>query len=433
MLPLLAAFLATPTAALNTVCYYDSASYIREGFGKLLNPDLEIALNFCSHLMYGYAGLEPRTYMAHSLNENLDVYKHQFSEVTALKKKFPNLKVLLSVGGDKDVDAAHPDKYMELLEGERVRQAAFINSAHSLVKTYNFDGLDLAFQFPKNKARKVHTEVGSFWKKFKKVFTGEFIVDPKAEQHKEQFTSFVRDVRNAFKPDGLMLTLTVLPNVNSSWYFDVPAISHNLDFVTLAAFDFLTPERNPEEADFSAPLYELYDKNRLPQYNANFQVDYWLQNLCPANKINLGIAFYGRAWKLTTDSGLAGVPVVSSTNGPAPAGIQSLREGLLSYPEICAKLRNPSNTYLKGADAPLRIVTDPTKRYGPYAYRPADANGNHGMWVSYEDPGSTSNKANYVRSKNLGGMAFFELGYDDFRGLCNGDKYPLLRAAKYNL
>lgn len=187
--------------------------------GKLLNPDLEIALQFCTHLVYGYCGIKPDTFQVYSLHEDLDINKYQFSEVTAMKRKFPHLKVLLSIGGDKDVDPDHPNKYIDLLEGERVRQTAFINSVYSLVRSYGFDGVDLAFQFPKNKPRKVHSDVGMAWKKFKKFFTGDFIVDPKSDEHKEQFTYLVRDLKNALRPDGYMLSLTVLPNVNSTCKF----------------------------------------------------------------------------------------------------------------------------------------------------------------------------------------------------------------------
>ncbi|XP_013099261.1 chitinase-like protein Idgf2 isoform X3 [Stomoxys calcitrans] len=416
------------------VCYYDSGSYIREGLGKLLNPDLELALQFCTHLVYGYCGIKHDTFQVFSLNEDLDINRHQFSEVLSLKRKYPHIKVLLSIGGDKDVDPDHPNKYIELLEGERVRQTAFINTAYSMVRSYGFDGIDLAFQFPKNKPRKVHSDIGMAWKKFKKIFTGDFIVDPKAGEHKEQFTSLLRDLKNSLRPDGYMLTLTVLPNVNSSWYFDVPAVSSFVDYINIAAFDFLTPERNPEEADFTAPLYELYEQNRLPHYNADFQIAYWLQQTCPANKLVLGMATYGRTWKLTSDSNASGgVPVVPATDGAADSGMQSQTPGLLSWPEICGKLPNAKNAYLKGADAPLNRVGDPTKRYGAYAYRLADSNGEHGIWISYDDPEAAANKASYVHSKGLGGLSLFDLSYDDFRGLCNGDKYPILRAAKYRL
>ncbi|EDV94176.1 chitinase-like protein Idgf2 [Drosophila grimshawi] len=430
---LLSFFVAVTSAASNLVCYYDSSSYTREGLGKLLNPDLEIALQFCSHLVYGYMGISAENFQAHSLNENLDVYKHQFSEVTSFKRKYPHLKVLLSIGGDHDIDLEHPNKYIELLEAEKVRQTAFIHSAYALVKNYGFDGLDLAYQLPKNKPRKVHGEIGSVWKSFKKLFTGDFVVDPNAALHKEQFTALVRDVKDSLRADGFLLSLTVLPNVNSTWHFDIPALNGLVDFVNLAAFDFVTPARNPEEADYSAPLYEPTGQNRLSHYNADYQVQYWLQQGFPASKLNLGVATYGNAWKLSPESGLEGVPIVANTEGNSAEGLQSQKAGLLSFPEICSKLSNPQNQYLKGNDSPLKRVTDPSKRFGNYAFRPVDGAVTEGIWISYDDADAASNKAAYVRAKNLGGVALFDLSYDDFRGLCTNDKYPILRSIKYRL
>lgn len=100
---------------------------------------------------------------------------------------------------------------------------------------------------------------------------------------------------------------------------------------------------------------------------------------------------------------------------------------------MCGFLPNPSNAHLKGEHQPLRIQRDPTMRYGTYAYRLPDENGNHGLWVGYEDPETAQSKATYVVRKNLAGVAIHDLSNDDFRGSCTGDKYPILRAAKYRL
>lgn len=215
-------------------------------------------------------------------------------------------------------------------------------------------------------------------------------------------------------------------------YFDAPVIAGNVDFINLATFDFLTPARNPEEADYSAPLYEAFGQNRLPHYNVNFQMEHWLLQRVPASKLNIGIASYGRAWKLTIDSGSSGMPV-QHADGPAHAGGQTKTEGLLNWAEICQLLPNPSNVNAKGHAAPIKRVPDPTKRYGSYAYRAADENGLYGLWVSYDDPETASSKAQYVRAKNLGGVALFDLTQDDFRGQCTGDRFPMLRAIKYRL
>jgi len=187
------------------------------GLSKLTLSDMEPALQFCSHLCYGYAGISQTNNKLVSLNEklDLDVGSGLYRQITGLKKKFPQMKVLLSVGGDRDEVDPENNKYLTLLESSNAR-IPFINSAHSLIKTYGFDGLDLAWQFPKNKPKKVHSGIGKFWKGFKKIFTGDFVVDEKAEEHKEEFTALVRELKNAFRPDGFLLGLSVLPNVNST-------------------------------------------------------------------------------------------------------------------------------------------------------------------------------------------------------------------------
>lgn len=210
-------------------------------------------------------------------------------------------------------------------------------------------------------------------------------------------------------------------------------MERNIDFVNLAAFDFLTPERNPDEADFTAPLYEISDQNRLGHYNVEFQVEHWILQRFPASKINLGIPTYGRSWVMTTDSGTTGLPVVAATGGAGPQGPLSKTDGFLRWNEVCAKLPNPGNANGKFGNAPLHRVTDTMKRRGSYAFRAADENGQYGLWVSYEDPDTAANKAGYAKVKGLGGVALFDLSNDDYRGQCTGDKFPMVRAVKYRL
>nr|WIM01400.1 imaginal disc growth factor [Limnephilus flavicornis] len=417
---------ADPTAP-KVVCYYDSRSYVRETQAKMLPSDLDPALTFCSHLVYGYAGIAADSHKLVSLNENLDLDKGHanYRIITQLKRKFPALKVLLSVGGD--ADTTDKEKYMTLVETPEAR-TSFINSAVVILKNYGFDGLDLAWEWPKNKPKKIRGALGSFWHGFKKVFSGDSVVDEKAEEHKAGFTKLVQETKNALRPDNFLLTASVLPNVNSSLFFDVHAIMNSLDFVILDGFDYQTPERNPKEADYTAPLYDLLERNS--QHNVNSLVQWWLKNGLPGHKIVLGMATYARTWKMTSDSAISGVPPLT-VEGPAPEGPYTKEDGLLSYPEVCTKLSNPNNQ--KGIHTHLRKVTDPSKRYGTYAFRVPDDNGEGGVWVSYEDPDTAGNKAGYIRAKALGGIAIHDLSLDDFRGLCSGDKFPLLRAAKYRL
>jgi len=417
---------ALPAPETKIVCYYDSKSFFREGQGKFDVGFLEPALQFCTHLIYRSAGVNAANYKLVPLNEHFDITKDQYRKVTELKRRYPTLRVFLSVGGnDDDKDN---EKYLTLLESVDHR-IAFVNSAHTITKAYGFDGIDLAWQFPTNKPKKIRGKISSFFHGIKKKIAGESVQDEKVEEHKEQFTALVRELKNVFRHDGMQVSVTVLPNVNSTLYFDTRAMMQNADFVNLLAFDYRTAERNPKEADYPAPLYSLID--RKPEENGNAEVQHWVQDGAMSNKLILGIPTYGRAWKMTEDSAISGVPPFP-VEGGAEAGPYTVQEGLYSYPEVCAKLANPQNLKV-GQGKHLRKVGDPSKKYGTYAFRLPDENGEGGIWVGYDDTDTAGNKAGYVRDKGLGGVAIYDLTLDDFRGLCNGEKYPILKAAKLRL
>lgn len=408
------------------ICYYDSRSFARDGQGKMQITDLDPALSFCTHLVYGYAIVNKDTNKLAPLNEQFDVTKQNYQSVTELKRRFPGLRILLSVGGG--ADDQDDTKYMTLLEAAESR-IAFVNSAHTLLKAYNFDGLDLAWEFPTNKPKKVRSTLGSLWHGFKKkIGVSKGKVDDKEEEHREQFTALVRELKNVFRHDGLLLSLSVIPNVNSTIYYDTRALMQHLDWVNLMGFDYQTPKRNPKEVDYPAPLYELIDRH--PDNNLDHSVRRWLETGAAPTKLIVGIPTFARCWKMTTDSAISGVPPFE-TDGACDEGPYTKNSGLLSYAEVCAKMNTPVSA--KGADKRLRKVGDPSKRYGTYAFRLPDENNEFGMWVGYEDPDTAGNKASYAKAKGLGGISINDLSLDDFRGLCTGDKYPVLRAAKFRL
>lgn len=151
-----------------------------------------------------------------------------------------------------------------------------------------------------------------------------------------------------------------------------------------------------------------------------------MENGTPGSKVVIGIPTYARTWKLTADSQISGVPPIE-TDGPGAPGPHTNEPGLLSYAEVCAKLT-------EHAAGRLRRVGDPSKKYGSYAYQSYNEDtGAEGIWVGYEDPDTAGNKAAFVKSKGLGGVAIVDLSLDDFRGVCTGDKYPIVRGAKYKL
>ncbi|KAH8407419.1 hypothetical protein KR222_000535 [Zaprionus bogoriensis] len=414
------------------VCFYDASSFLREGPAHLSLEELKIALQFCNYLVYGYAGIDAETHRIKSLNPELSYNRHHYKSITDLRREFPHLKVLLSVGGDRDLNAEGvPDsgKYLSLLELPEHR-AAFKASVSAELKQYGFDGLDLAWQFPKLRPRQQQGALKRAWSSFKGWFSSSSI-DSQAEEHKRQFAALVRELRIELQASGKQVTLSMLPHVDAELFIDIPAVLSFVDFVSLGTYDLQTPERDPKQADLPAPLYAMYDREE--KHSVLHHVQYWLNHTSNAEQLILGMASYGRSWQMTRNSGITGFPPVAETQGAAAASNYTGIPGLLSWPEICEQLqRHLGQGQDKGADH-LRRVGDPTKRYGVYAYRAAEEGNEPGVWVGYDDPTTTAIKANFAQVQGLGGVALHDLSLDDFRGTCTGDKYPILRAIKYKL
>lgn len=112
----------------------------------------------------------------------------------------------------------------------------------------------------------------------------------------------------------------------------------------------------------------------------------------PHKKIALGLATYGRSFKLSNPSqnGLG-----ARASGGATPGMYTKEGGFLSYYEICKM--------------DLTVVRDNTVK-APYGYV-------GDQWVGFDDRRSLVLKVNtLIKGKNLLGAMFWSLDLDDFKG-----------------
>lgn len=186
--------------------------------------DLEPALSACTHLLYGHAGLRTDNHKIQSLNPmidlDLDGSNGHYRLITQLKQKFPKLKIILSVGGNADRLGTNPDmNYLTLLESSAER-LSFVNSAYALITTYNFDGIDLAWQFPvKPPVKTQPSGLGSLWAGVKAFVGSAPFVDEKVDGHRTGFTDMLQEFQRSFGPENLIVSVTMNPNVPLSKYF----------------------------------------------------------------------------------------------------------------------------------------------------------------------------------------------------------------------
>nr|ANC95009.1 putative imaginal disc growth factor [Lygus hesperus] len=413
------------TQGLRSVCYWNGKSFWREGTAKVTTEELRAALPHCTHLIYGFAAIDDDEYHIQPIDKKLDLDKGkgQWRAVTALKRSFPGLSIMLGLGGNEDEEDV--DKYYQVLEKQE-RRTTLINSIQAILKDFQFDGIDLAWQFPPQHEKYTSTSLSSIWHKVKK--TVGIGVDSKAAEHRDQFTALVRELKAVLRPDGKQLSIAVLPHVNSSVYFDVRQLMPYVDMVNLWTVDYRTPERSPEKADYATPLTYVYP--RIEHQNVESTVNYWLAKGAEPAKLQLGIATWGRTWKLNSDSGLSGVPPLVA-DGPGDKGPHTKKDGLLSYYETCVKLVSPTNP--SAPSGMLRRMQDaPGAHQGTYGFRLPDKNNDEGLWVSFEEPQTAAQKAIYAKQKGLGGVAILDLALDDSRGICDGSAFPITKAAKSN-
>ncbi|KAM7356067.1 chitinase-like protein Idgf3 [Cochliomyia hominivorax] len=413
----------------NVTCFYDTFSIKRGGSANFTENDLRRSLEYCNQIVYGYIGFSSISFSVETLHGKQHL---QFAQVKKLKNQYRNIKFLVSLGGEKDMFESV--KYLKLLEAPDSKQQHFIKSAKNFLKKYHFDGLDLAYQFPTNKIKKsslknVMKQAKNVLKKTmgakvaKNLGVGKFTNTNKKSKsimknhnlHKHRFTELISKLKNTLRRDRLMLTLTVLPHVNVSTYINVPSLINDLDFVNLATFDYSTPRFTPKEADYLAPLNKLSQKS----HNSSVETDvnYWISQHFPRNKLGISVAAFGRTWRVTKALKSDIPPIRSSLDGPGLGGEGTHTQGLLSRSEICSELPKMSKKN--------------NKNLGSYAYRTADLKGSEGLFITYEDEENIAAKINYVKRNSLGGVALFDLSLDDFRGKCKKGTFPILNAIKH--
>ena len=109
----------------------------------------------------------------------------------------------------------------------------------------------------------------------------------------------------------------------------------------------------------------------------------------PAQKIVLGIPFYGRRWK--------GVP--ATNHGLFQKG-ESTGE-IVPYKDVLASRDSFSKYWDEDAQA-------------PYLHNAKDR-----VFISYETPRSIGLKTKYLKEQGLGGVMFWEYSYDNTGALLN--------------
>ncbi|CAI7784769.1 unnamed protein product [Closterium sp. NIES-53] len=250
-----------------------------------------------THVFYAFALIDATTYQVVPSNPAVDVTQGLYLRFnSALKTANPAIKSLLSIGGY----SAGTTTFTNAASSASSR-SAFIQSAIHFARSYNFDGLDIDWEYP----------------------TGQTAL----------FSALLTDFRAAIESEAassgrpkLLLSAAVSayePTVTQA--YDVPTLNKTLDLVNIMTYDL----HGSWEA--KTGMHTALEDLSNPQLSLKGAMAAWVSRGLDGSKAMLGLAMYGRTWTLASTSS-TGVGAVAT--GPGLAGSVSQEAGVLFYREI---------------------------------------------------------------------------------------------------
>ena len=311
-----------------------------------------------THINYAFVIIKNnRAYLEHEKTDTVN-----FHNLVKLKKINPNLKLLISIGG---WGGSH--NFSDAVLTDTAREA-FAASAIAIVKKYNFDGVDIDWEYP--------NDIGA----------GNIYRPEDKHNFTLMFQKLRLDLDTLEKQTGSKKLLTTAAGGFTRFLklTEMGEASKYLDYVSLMTYDFAQ-----DSLHIVLHHTNLYSsKGYKTLCSADIAVHDFMAAGVPADKLVVGVAFYGHT--------LAAADSQKMVLGAKTAAIRVRGVGG-GYTFIKDSLINQKGyKYYRDKDA-----------YAPYLY-----NADLRQFITFDDEWSVKNKCKYVKKNNLAGVMFWEYSSD---------------------
>ena len=301
--------------------------------------------------------------------------------LAAYKTDYPELKLLLFVGGwGKNADG------FSVMAKDPEKRALFCSECVRLCNEYNLDGVDLDWEYPTYAAKTYLDDGGTY-------YNG---ADP---ADKQNFTTLVKDLREALGPDKLISFAAASDDFHSGDYMEYKKVLDYVDYINVMTYSMGDPcPSDPSKQRHNSPLYTNPDLFYNSRGGADCIEGYHNEQGVPYDRMNYGIGFYGH-----------GDGTVYPSSVAYPTAKDALTKGY----------------YTK--DGKQKSVTGYNKRWWDEKSKSVYLGDDRGvMYASYEDVESIGWRVKYAKEKGLLGAFAWEYREDDSEGTLRKAFYELM-------
>ena len=303
----------------------------------------EYNLNGVDQLIYSFLHLKGNKLAIDNEKDSITLLK-----ITKQKNKYPNLKVLVSLGGWGGCETCS-----DIFNTKQGRDE-FARSTANIIDFYNADGIDLDWEYPAISGYPGH--------KYQ-------------ELDRDNFTDLIRLLRKYMEKNDVLSFAAggfdrFIDN-SIDWEAVVPLV----DNINIMSYDFVGS--GSKKTGHHTSLFSTNEQNR----SADFAIKYLIEKGMPSYKIIIGAAFYIKTFKDVSDI----------NNGIFQEATYNRSYNRINFDDIKEN---------------FEFFWDSVAQ-APYAYDSINK-----IFATFDDEKSIVLKVKYAKENNLGGIMFWQLMND---------------------